>query len=355
LGKTILITGGCGFVGSNLAVFLKNKYTTYSVIAFDNLKRRGSELNITRLKETGVEFFHGDIRNKEDFDQFGNIDLLIEASAEPSVLAGINSSLDYLINTNLNGTINCLNFALQNKANFIFLSTSRVYPIKQLENISFTESLSRFEILSSQFIPGVSANGITENFPLEGSRSFYGATKLASELLIYEYNELLGMKTVINRCGVITGPYQMGKVDQGVIVLWVARHFWKNKLGYFGYGGEGKQVRDILHIHDLFRLIDIQIHNINQYSGQIFNVGGGNDCSVSLKELTAICEEVTGNKIPIEKVVETRVADIRIYITDNSKISEVSGWKPEKKPKEIISEIHKWIEENQNNLFEILN
>lgn len=284
--KVILITGGCGFVGSNLAVFFKNIYPSYSVIALDNLKRRGSELNINRLKEVGVEFIHGDIRNKEDFDQVGKIDLLIEASAEPSVLAGINSSLDYLINTNLNGTINCLNFSLQNKADFIFLSTSRVYPVKHIENICYTEAASRFDISAIQNISGVSAKGITENFPLEGSRTFHGATKLASELLIQEYNELLGLNTVINRCSVITGPYQMGKVDQGVVVLWVARHFWKNKLCYLGYGGEGKQVRDILHIHDLFRLIDIQVHNISQYNGQVFYVGGGNDCSVSLKEFT---------------------------------------------------------------------
>jgi len=355
LKKVILITGGCGFVGSNLAVFFKTKYPSYSIIAFDNLKRRGSELNINRLIEHGINFMHGDIRNKEDFYQIGVIDTLIDASAEPSVLAGINSSLDYLINTNLNGTINCLNFAAMHKANFIFLSTSRIYPIKYLEKISFMESSSRFKIDSIQDIPGVSTKGINEFFPLDGSRSFYGATKLASEILIQEYNELFGMNTVIDRCGVITGPYQMGKVDQGVIVLWVARHYWKNRLDYFGYGGKGKQVRDILHIYDLFRLIDIQVHNIYQYNGQVFNVGGGDDCSVSLKELTNICEEVTGNKITIEKVEKTRVADIRIYITDNSKISSLSGWNPEKKPKEIITEIYEWIKENHIILKKVLN
>jgi CDP-paratose 2-epimerase len=351
----ILITGGCGFVGSNLAVFFKKKYPTYSVISLDNLKRRGSEINLIRLKEAGVDFIHGDIRNREDFDQIGKIDLVIEASAEPSVLSGINSSLDYLINTNLNGTINCLDFASKNNAGFVFISTSRVYPIRNLNNINFIESATRFDLDSLQDIQGVTINGISENFPLDGSRSFYGATKLASELIIQEYSELLGMKTVINRCGVITGPYQMGKVDHGVIVLWVARHFWKNKLGYFGYGGEGKQVRDILHIHDLFNLIDIQIHNFDLYNGQIFNVGGGTDCSISLNELTAICEEVTGNTIAIDKVIETRTADIRIYITDNSKINAVSGWRPVIKPKEIICEIHTWIKENQNILRGILN
>lgn len=353
--KVILITGGCGFVGSNLALFIKQKYQNYTVIALDNLKRRGSELNICRLRNNGIKFIHGDIRNKEDFSEVGPVNLLIEASAEPSVLAGINSSLDYLINTNLIGTINCLDFAYQYKSDFIFISTSRVYPIRQLEKIRFKESFSRFEILSEQNIRGVSNNGIAEDFPLEGSRSFYGASKLASELIIQEYNELLGMSTVINRCSVITGPYQMGKSDQGVIVLWVAKHFWKKELRYFGYGGEGKQVRDILHIYDLFRLIDEQLHNIKKYNGQIFNVGGGNECSISLQELTGICEEITCNKINILKVLEPRVADIRIYITDNSKITKLCGWKPTKKPNEIISEIYRWISENQNELHIILN
>ena len=352
--KVILITGGCGFVGSNLAVFFKQKYPDNSVIVFDNLKRRGSELNINRLTNLGICFYHGDIRNKEDFSQVGKIDLLIEASAEPSVLAGINSSLDYLINTNLNGTINCLQFAMKNKADFLFLSTSRVYPIEQLENIRFNETPSRFAINPSQEIKGISINGIDDTFPLLGARSFYGATKLASELLIHEFHEFYGMNTVINRCGIITGPYQMGKVDQGVVVLWVSRHFWKNKLSYFGYGGDGKQVRDILHIHDLFRLVDEQIHHIDKYNGQIYNVGGGTDCSVSLKELSTICEQITGNTIPIEQNPKTRVGDIRIYISDNSKITALSGWKPEKKPEEIINDVYGWIKENEKTLYYVL-
>lgn len=352
--KVILITGGCGFVGSNLAVFFKTRYPAYTIIAFDNLKRKGSALNINRLTESDVVFIHGDIRNKEDFDQIGRIDLLIEASAEPSVLAGINSSLDYLINTNLNGTINCLNFAAKHQAGFVFLSTSRVYPIQKLESIHFSETPLRFQITGDQDLEGVSADGISENFPLDGARSFYGATKLASEILIQEYNAWFGMKTVINRCGILAGPFQMGKVDQGVIALWVARHLLKSKLEYFGYGGEGKQLRDVLHIHDLFRLIDQQIHDIDLFNGQVFNVGGGNGSSVSLKELTALCEKVSGNKISIEKKPENRQADIRIYITDNKKVTKLSGWKPEKKPIEIVTEIYGWMKENHlplNKLF----
>ena len=211
--KNILITGGAGFVGSSMALQLKAKYPTYEIYVLDNLKRRGSELNIPRLKAANIHFVHGDIRNKEDFDGLPKIDLILEASAEPSVLAGIDSTPDYLINTNLSGTINCLNFATKNKSDFIFLSTSRIYPIETIESINFTEATTRFEIAEQQTIKGFSKNGISEDFPLDNYRSLYGTTKLASELFIQEYKQFFGLKTVINRCGVLTGPWQMGKID----------------------------------------------------------------------------------------------------------------------------------------------
>lgn len=352
--KNILITGGAGFVGSALAFELKKTYPNCSIFCLDNLKRRGSELNIPRLKKVNITFIHGDIRNKEDFDGLPPIDLIIEASAEPSVLAGINSSPDYLLNTNLVGTINCLNFALKNKSDFIFLSTSRIYPIKNIEKIQYSEEETRFKISNNQSIVGVSENGLSEDFPLLGTRSLYGASKLTSELIIQEYAETYGIRTVINRCGVLTGPWQMGKVDQGVVVLWAARHFWKKNLSYIGYGGTGKQVRDILHTQDLYQLIDWQIKNIDKINGETYNVGGGNDVSVSLLELTNLCENISGNKIEIAQIAETRQADIPVYITDNSKITAISGWKPQIKPLQIMTEIHQWIKENEKDLESIL-
>jgi CDP-paratose 2-epimerase len=350
----ILITGGAGFVGSSLAIALKLNYPAYQIFALDNLKRRGSELNISRLKKAGVEFVHGDIRSKEDFDSLPAVDTVIEASAEPSVLAGLDGTPDYLINTNLFGTVNCLNYALKHKAAFLFLSTSRVYPIKALETLNFVEQETRFALANEQPVPGASSKGIAENFPLEGPRSLYGATKLASELLIQEYNEFYGLKTVINRCGVITGPWQMGKVDQGVMVLWVAKHYFEQKLGYFGYGGTGKQIRDMLHVADLYRLIDWQLHNLDTVNGQVLNAGGGLESSASLQELTKICQEVTGKTIPIKAVAEIRTADIRLYVTDNTKVTELTGWKPEIGIKQIVEEIAAWLAENEEDLKPIL-
>jgi CDP-paratose 2-epimerase len=352
--KTILITGGCGFVGSWLALEFKKQHPDYTIIAFDNLKRRGSELNLPRLSKGGVEFIHGDIRIKEDLMQIPAVNTIIDAAAEPSVLAGLDKSPDYLVHTNFNGTVHCLELAKRYAADFVFLSTSRVYPIKPLESLLYKEELTRFELISNQEQIGVSENGINEYFSTSGARSLYGATKLASELIVQEYQSMMGVNAVINRAGVITGPWQMGKVDQGVVVLWMARHFWKAKLGYFGYGGTGKQVRDILHIHDLYRLVDWQVHNMDKVNGSLFNVGGGRASSVSLQELTQLCETITGNHIEIERVLELRKADIPIYISDNTNVKAVTGWYPQYTPLEIMNEIFEWLRLNESSLKSIL-
>lgn len=352
--KRYLITGGAGFVGSNLAICLKQNEESVHVIALDNLKRRGSELNIPRLRKYGVDFVHGDIRNKEDLQAVDKIDCIIECSAEPSVLAGFSGSPEYLINTNLMGTVNCLEVARRCKADFIFLSTSRVYPIAVLNDLEYRETETRFELAPDQRATGVSSSGFSEEFPLNGVRSLYGATKLASELILHEYIDMYGIRGVINRCGVITGPWQMGKVDQGFVVLWTARHIYDGKLAYFGYGGTGKQVRDVLHVEDLYRLIDLQLKDFDNHNGQVYNVGGGRNVSTSLKELTELCVETTGNRIAIDSVKEDRVADIRLYLSDCSKISLATGWKPERDMASIIQEISRWIYDNKEQLRDIL-
>lgn len=350
-----LITGGAGFVGSSLAIRLKKKYPRSKVISFDNLKRRGSELNLPRLRRNGIEFIHGDIRNKEDLSDIGPVDLILECSAEPSVMAGYNSSPDYLINTNLVGTINCLDIARKFKAYFIMLSTSRVYPFKTINSLNYYETETRFELSEIQKIPGAHKKGINEDFPLTGGRSLYGATKLSSELIIQEYMDMYGINTIINRCGVLTGPWQFGKIDQGFVVLWAAKHFWKQKLNYIGFNGTGKQVRDILHVDDLFRLIDYQINHVSELKGNIFNVGGGKEICISLKELTMLCQKYTGNKILIKKIAENRPGDLRIYITDNTKVTNETGWLPEIKLEDIINEIISWLRKYKNQLDGILN
>ena len=142
---SILITGGAGFVGASLSLFLKQSFPGVSVTALDNLSRRGSELNLPRLRESEVDFLHGDVRCPEDLQKCSDFDLLIDCSAEPSVQAGANSSPRFVLNANLLGTINCLEEARERGAASLFLSTSRVYPIARLNELPFAESESRFE------------------------------------------------------------------------------------------------------------------------------------------------------------------------------------------------------------------
>lgn len=352
----ILITGGAGFVGSNLALQIKEKFPSYKVTVFDNLKRRGSEFQLHHLLENGIEFSHGDIRVREDLMSLDeNFDLMIEASAEPSVHAGTDGNPDYLIQTNLLGTVNCLEFARKHCKGMIFLSTSRVYSIKDLVEIPLTEKGSRLELADIEKTQGLSVKGISEEFNILNYRSLYGATKLASELLIQEYAQTYNMNVVINRCGVIAGPGQWGKVDQGVFTLWVANHYFKKPLRYTGFGGNGHQVRDLLHPTDLFNAVVKQWSNLEKERGQIFNIGGGNNCSTSLLELTKICEEVTGNQISISSVPETAANDIPWYVSDFSKFENTFGWTPQKTVKNIVEDIHAWLKNNEAEVSKVFN
>lgn len=353
--KHIFITGGAGFVGANLAILLKKAHPEFKITALDNLHRRGSELNISRLKAADIQFIHGDIRIKEDIESVGHFDLLIECSAEPSVLAGYDQSPAYLYQTNLLGTLNCLEACRMQRADIIFLSTSRVYPIKKITELKFKEDKTRFQLKEAQKEGGISRAGLSEQFSLDGTRSLYGATKLCSELMIQEYLDAYQLSGIINRCGVLTGPWQMGKTDQGFVVLWVARHMWKKPLSYIGFNGTGKQVRDILHIHDLYELIEKQITKIKSFSGEIFNIGGGNRISVSLCELTNYCQKITGNRIPIQAIKKTRTADIPYYISDTSKAHSEFGWQPKKHVGVIVEDVYNWIKANEALLYPILN
>ena len=341
--KTILITGGAGFVGANLAIYLKKKYPKSSIIALDSLKRRGSELNIARLKSHGVGFIHGDIRCREDLDLGRKIPLIIDCSAEPSVIADTKAGPEYVINTNLVGMVNCLELARKQHADFIFLSTSRVYPYDKISSIKIKEEKTRFRWKPGQKTPGFSEKGINENFSLEGAKSLYGATKLSCELLLTEYISNYGIKGIINRCGVIAGPWQFGKVDQGVFSLWMINHYFKKPLSYIGWNGKGKQVRDLLHIDDLCRLIDMQIKGIGKGSGRIYNVGGGKGISLSLVETTAICERIAGSKVAINSEKQNRLFDMPVYITDNSKVISDYGWKPTSSKEKILEDIYDWL------------
>lgn len=341
--RNILITGGCGFIGSNLSIYLKKRYPKACILALDNLKRRGSELNIKRLSQYDIVFLHRDIRNKEDLILGNKIDLIIECSAEPSVLAGVSDNPEYIINTNLLGMVNCLELARVNKADFIFLSTSRVYPYDKLNSLKLKQTKTRFIWEEKQTMPGWSPKGVSTDFTLDGPKSLYGATKLSGEILLKEYIYTYGLRGVIDRCGVIAGPWQFGKIDQGIFSLWMKHHYCKKQLSYIGWGGKGKQVRDLLHVDDLCELIDIQINSLSKKSnGEVYNVGGGENISLSLEETTILCEKISGNKINISSQLKNRPFDVCVYITDNRKVTSQYGWQPKKSKEKILEDLYIW-------------
>ena len=350
----ILITGGMGFVGSSLAKGLVGDPDVSDIVVLDNLVRRGSELNIPELSHLGVKFVHGDVRDHKDLSLLeGSFDVLVEASAEPSVHAGVDGSPRYLLDTNLGGAINCLEFARERCGGMIFLSSSRVYSIDALCSIPLQENGDRLALVEQGEAPGVSAQGIAEGFTTDGPRSYYGASKLAAEHLCQEYARFTNLDVVINRSGVIAGPGQFGKTDQGVFTLWVARHHFGGPLSYTGFGGKGLQVRDLLHPQDLLALVKRQIEQLSNLSGKTFNIGGGVHGAVSLREYTSICREVTGRELDIGAVADTAAVDVPWYISDCSRICDELDWQPEKTPDDIARDIHDWIRANEKSLTKI--
>ena len=264
-------------------------------------------------------------------------DLIIDCCAEPAIEAS-KYDADRVFNTNLLGTFNILKKCLKDKTNIIFLSSSRVYSIQKLRSLVNRNNLLKPLKLKYK---------INENFTTSSASSLYGFTKLASEKLIREMFYKTNLKFIINRFGVIAGPWQFGKQDQGFVPLWVAKHFLKKKLSYIGFGGRGYQVRDILHISDVCEIILIQIKKFKKINNKIFNIGGEIKNSISLKDLTVRCEKLTKNKIQFKSILRTSPYDIPYYVSDNSKLRKFYKWKPSRNIDKILKDIYYWLSNNK--------
>jgi CDP-paratose 2-epimerase len=351
----VLITGGCGFVGSNLAVAFAAG--GHAVTVFDNLSRRGSDLLRVRVADAGADVVIGDVRDPAALERVkGEFDVMIECSAEPSVLAGADGrQAKYLLDVNLAGAINCFEWARARKVPVIFLSSSRVFPYDKLNACEFIESKTRFEL--ARGCQGVTADGVAAGMPLDGVRSLYGASKLCGELILREYAAQYDLPAIIDRCGVIAGPWQLGRIDQGVFTFWLAQHYFKRPLAYIGHGGEGKQVRDLLHIDDLIRLVMRQAvclaSDAPRYRGDVFNAGGGAGSSLSLSEATEICRGLTGHSFDIPGVPQARPADMTWFITDNAATHKEFGWAPRLSARDILKDTHTWIRAHEADLKKI--
>ena len=333
----ILITGGCGFVGSNIAIYLKNKLKGAKISSLDNLTRKGSQINKERLKNLKIKNYNIDIIKFNKIKTLPKFNLIIDCCAEPAIEAS-RKNPDKVFNTNLIGTFNILKKCVKDKSNLIFLSSSRVYSILKLRKYIKKNNFSK---------PIKSKKQIDEEFETSEASSLYGFTKIASEKLIKEFFYTTNLKYIINRFGVIAGPWQFGKQDQGFVPLWVARHFLKKKLSYIGFSAKGHQVRDVLHIEDVCKIISIQIKKFKKINNMTFNVGGGINNLISLKNLTIKCEKLTKNKIQIEKIYRTSNYDIPYFVTNNSKIKKVYKWKPVKNINNILKDIYLWLKKNK--------
>jgi CDP-paratose 2-epimerase len=335
----ILVTGGCGFVGTNLCLFFKKK--KFKIFSLDNLSKIGSTYNYNILKKNKIKNYKIDIKDYKKIIKLPKFDLIIDCCAEAAVEIS-KKDIDRVVNTNLIGTLNILKKAKQDKTKIIFLSSSRVYSIESINKlVSINKKIKR---------PFISKFKINEKFNTTEPKSIYGLTKLASEMFIQEFSYAFGIKYLINRCGVISGPLQFGKVDQGFLSLWVWRHIIKKKLNYIGYGGHGNQIRDVIHILDLCELIEKQIKNMNKKYNLTFTVGGSNKSFTSLKNLTKICEKITNNKIKISKKPKTSIYDIPYYVSDNTSVSKTYNWSPKRNINDIVLDVFKWLSSNKSEL-----
>jgi CDP-paratose 2-epimerase len=342
----ILITGIAGFVGSNVAVDLKDHIENLDVYGIDNFSRNGSEKSISRLAKSRISVIRGDIRCRSDVDSLPKVDWIIDCAANPSVLAGINnhSSSRLLMEHNLVGTINLLEYCKKYKTGLVLLSTSRVYSAIDLANIPVKALGNRYEINDTK-TEGLSKFGISEVFPTTAPISLYGASKLASEQLILEYSYHYDFPVWINRCGVLAGAGQFGKADQGIFSFWIHSYKEKKPLKYIGFEGEGYQVRDAFHPRDLSSLLSLQINRSHSKASKIINLGGGPENSLSLRELSTWCEDRFGiNEVLSSK--EDRPMDAPWIVMDANTARSEWSWRVQTKIHEILEEISIFADKN---------
>ncbi len=338
----ILISGVCGFVGSTLARALLQSGRGHEICGFDNFIRPGSESNRAELKALGVKLFHGDLRSASDLETLPACDWVIDAAANPSVLAGVDgkSSSRQLIEHNLGGTVNLLEYCKQHRAGFILLSTSRVYSITPLAALPVEAVGGAFRPApGAQLPPGLTAAGLDETFPTLAPVSLYGATKLASETLALEYGETFRLPVFINRCGVLAGAGQFGRPDQGIFAYWINSHLARRPLKYIGFGGQGHQVRDCLHPRDLLPLLEKQLAAPSVATpDRLANFSGGAASALSLRQLSDWCAARFGPH-PVAADPAPRPFDLPWIVLDHAKATRLWDWRPQTPTAAILDEI----------------
>ena len=337
----ILITGICGFAGTAIAESLLERREGLSICGIDNLHRPGSEINRVRLRKRGVKFIHGDIRLASDFEPLPAADWVIDAAANPSVLAGLpgNVSSRQLFEHNLASIVNVLEYSKAHRAGLLLLSSSRVYSIAALKALPLKHGKDAFYLDRNADLPrGVSARGIGVDFSTRAPVSLYGGTKLACESIALEYGEAFGFPVWIDRCGVLAGPGQFGTPEQGIVAYWINAHLHQRPLRYIGFDGAGKQVRDAFHPRDLASLLDLQMRQERKGGQRIYTAGGGPDNALSLAQLTAWCD-ARFRPHPVAADLNERPYDIPWVVMDNTDCERHFGWQPDTPMATLLEEV----------------
>ncbi len=337
----LLVVGGCGFLGSNLASYgIKEDY---DVTVFDNLSRPGSAENLEWLRSLGkFKFIHGDTRNQNDVDNLikeGQFDAVFHLAGQVAMTTSImNPYKDFQINTI--GTLHVLDAVRQYSPHtiIIFSSTNKVYG--DLEQYDYFETDSRY-------ICNTWPNGFDETVPLD-FRSPYGCSKGAADQYMLDYARIFGIKTIVFRHSSMYGGRQFATYDQGWIGWFCGKAIEKKRnmdCEPFTISGNGKQVRDILHAEDMINLYYTALRNADKIVGQVFNIGGGMNQSLSLLELFDMLNEMLGIRMKFREL-PPRVSDQKIFVADISKIKSAIGWIPHITAMDGISRMIKWVEEN---------
>lgn len=347
--QRILMTGVCGFVGSTIARNWIHAGTRSEIIGIDNLSRTGSAANAKTLRRLGVKLHHGDLRVASDVDALPAVDAVIDAAANPSVLAGTDgrTSSRQVVEHNLVGTLNLLEYCRRCRAKFILLSTSRVYAIDALNALPLRETDGAYTLdTSANLPPGVSEAGLSESFAATPPLSLYGATKAASEIMALEYGEMFEFPVWINRCGVLAGARQLGHAEQGIVSYWI--HAWQNRrpLRYLGFGGRGAQVRDVLHPDDLMPVLDAQLAT-DTHRERVCNLGGGAANAVSLRQLSGWCEMRFGPH-DVQTESATRSFDVPWVVMDSTRARDLWEFEPKRSLNHVLDEIADFAEAHPN-------
>ena len=344
--EKVLVTGGAGFIGSHVAEFYAQKGCDVTV--FDNLSRaqllgkgnRNIMYNWGYLKNYhNVKLVKGDITNLEQLEKACNdVEAIVHTAAQTAVTMSLTDpQTDF--STNTLGTFNVLEVARKSESNpaVIYCSTNKVYG-DNVNKINIVENKTRY-VFENKF-----KNGIPETFPIDlCEHTPYGCSKLAGDLYVQDYSRTYGLKTAVFRMSCIYGTRQFGVEDQGWVAWFTIATITGTPITIYG---NGKQVRDVLYVSDLVDAYDAFLQRRNELSGEVFNLGGGSENTLSLLELLDMLETLTGKR---SKVIfsDWRPSDQKVYISNISKAKEKLGWTPKNSPKIGVEKLVNWFLENK--------